>query len=333
MSPALPLMMFMSVLFPSKLWYAPNQPITINVKPAGEVQLVLTDFAGKTIEAGAAANISGETTVDLKQVFPQIMTLPGTYVLWAVPQGQQLPNFVGTPLVIEVRNDRRRDAPPGPVVIRVAPLRYAVIGTDQGDMTVAFFYAEAPNTVSNFLTLAQGGFYDGLSFHRIVSGFVLQAGDPVGFDSQRAGSGGPGYEVDQEFNAREHREGVLSMARQGDPIERQGTMPRYQAANSAGSQFFICLNYERTKQLDRRYTAFGQVVEGLEVVQALGKTPVGEDGQTPIEKPVMKQVRVMPVDAQHTPYARMMDFSTGSTESPSATAPSTQPVAPITPMP
>src|SRR5207237_602090 len=92
----------------------------------------------------------------------------------------------------------------------------------------------APNTCSSILSLAENGFYDGLAFHRIVPGFVIQGGDPHG-----DGVGGPGYSIDAEFSNVKHEEGILSMARNGDPLERQGMKPRCEYANSAGSQFFV----------------------------------------------------------------------------------------------
>jgi peptidyl-prolyl cis-trans isomerase B (cyclophilin B) len=181
------------------------------------------------------------------------------------------------------------------------PLCYAVLSSDKGEIQMAFYYDVAPNTVANFLNLAQGGFYDGLTFHRIVEGFVLQGGDPRG-----DGTGGPGYQINQEFNDRPHREGVLSMAREGDPIEAQGALPRPQFANSAGSQFFICLNYDRTRQLDRRYTAFGRVFEGMNVVQQLARVEVDPQSHRPNERQVIRSVRVMPVDAAHNPYPALV---------------------------
>lgn len=328
MQAALPMMMFFSVLFPSKLWYAPNQPMMLTIKPVGEVVLVLTDFAGKSIDPKADPSVKEERTLDLKELYP-VVGNPGTYVLWAVPSGKTLPAFVGTPVVIGVRQDTRRDAPPGAIVAKVEPLRYAVMTTDLGEVSLAFFYNDAPHTVANFLSLAQTGFYDGLLVHRVVPDFVIQTGDPLGYDPERAGSGGPGYEIDAEFNGREHREGVLSMARQGDPIERQGAMPRPEAANSAGSQFFICLNYERTRQLDRRYTAFGKVAGGMEVVEAIGKLPTDPEKQRPTNPPVIREIRVVPVDMEHNPYAAMMNFGSSATTAPTTvpvTAPTTAPV-------
>src|SRR5690606_25635298 len=162
-----------------------------------------------------------------------------TYLLYAVSPGGALAEFDGTPWVISVRSDRRPGADREAMVTKVEPLRYAVIETAIGEMQLAFYYDAAPHTVSNFLSLAEGGFYDGLAFHRIVPGFVIQGGDPKG-DS----TGGPGYMIDAEFNNRPHLPGVLSMARSGDPLEAQGAMPRSDAANSAGSQFFIAIDYE-----------------------------------------------------------------------------------------
>jgi cyclophilin family peptidyl-prolyl cis-trans isomerase len=296
------LIVFCSVLVPTKFWFAPGQPIEIRVVPTAPVVLVMTDFQGRVVEPRAAVGeISSEQQIDLRAVWKESL-LPGTYVLLAVPPGKDRSEFVGTPLVVQVREDARRDAPPGEMVVRVEPLRFAQIDTDKGVMTVAFYYDVAPNTVDNFLSLASEGFYDGLTFHRIVPGFVIQGGDPRG-----DGTGGPGFLIDAEFNDRQHLEGVLSMARQGDPIERQGAMPRSDAANSASSQFFICLDYEKTKQLDKRYTVFGRVAEGLDVVREIAKTPVGgENGDTPSEKRLIKSVRVLPVSSQNNPYRSMM---------------------------
>ena len=288
-----------SMLFPTKAWFAPDQPWTVQVRPAqgqpAEVTLALTDFSGRFIESRGGNEINGEKRVDLKDLFIPITT-PGTYVLWAVPKGAHLPDFVGTPLVIEVRQDKRRDAPPGPMITKMEPLSYAVISTDKGDMTVAFYYDDAPHTVGNFTSLSINGFYDGLTFHRIIDGFVIQGGDPRG-----DGTGGPGYTINPEFSDNEMREGVIAMARQGDPLEAQGAMPRNEFANSAGSQFFICLNYERTKQLDRRYTAFGKVVDGFQVAQEIAKVSTGQ-GDRPKEPQLIRNVRVLPVVPGKNPY-------------------------------
>jgi dolichyl-diphosphooligosaccharide--protein glycosyltransferase len=137
----------------------------------------------------------------------------------------------------------------------------AIIETAQGPITVQFFPDQAPEHVRSFIDLAEGGFYDGVLFHRLVPGFVIQGGDPLTKDlsaRDRWGTGGPGYTLQQEFNDISHSRGVLSMARSSDP-------------NSAGSQFFIVLqDTDLIKStLDRNYTVFGKVIEGMDVVDRI----------------------------------------------------------------
>jgi len=297
-----------SVIVPSKGWYAPGEPINVNMKAAGETTLTLTDFAGKTFEpqggpgtAVVAPAGEGGAQVDVRRVF-SILATPGTYLLYAMPKdSKSIRDFAGTPLVIGVRDDRRRGAPPGAMVVKVEPLCYATLTTEKGAMTIAFFYDVAPNAAANFINLASGGYYDGLRFHRIVPGFVIQGGDPRG-----DGSGGPGYMINAEFNDRPHEAGVLSMARSGDPNESSGAPPRAEFANSAGSQFFICLDYNATRQLDRRYTGFGRVIEGMDAVKQLAQAPIAdEQSGRPQNPPVIQKVQIQPVTAQSNPYARL----------------------------
>jgi peptidyl-prolyl cis-trans isomerase B (cyclophilin B) len=124
----------------------------------------------------------------------------------------------------------------------------------------------APGHCTNMLALAKIGYYDGLIFHRVIKGFMIQGGCPEG-----TGTGGPGYTIKAEFNATSHEPGVLSMARTNDP-------------NSAGSQFFLCL--EKVPHLDRQYTAFGKTAdaESLATVRKIGETPTG--GQDRPKTPV-----------------------------------------------
>jgi cyclophilin family peptidyl-prolyl cis-trans isomerase len=133
----------------------------------------------------------------------------------------------------------------------------AVISTDKGEIVVRFYPDEAPVTVASFLQLARTGFFDGLRFHRVEPGFVIQGGDPKSVDPNApdVGTGGPGYYLPAEFNNRLHKAGTLSMARSP------------QAANSGGSQFFICLADQ--PQLDGQYTVFGDTVSGMDVVQSI----------------------------------------------------------------
>src|SRR5579863_2232206 len=123
MPPSLPLMVFMSILFPAKLWFAPGQPIDISVKGANQpISLILTDFTGKVQDAAASNTISADGTVDVAKLYP-MLAKAGTYILYAVPKGKTTADFVGTPLLIEIRIDPRR-GDPTPVVVRVEPLRY-----------------------------------------------------------------------------------------------------------------------------------------------------------------------------------------------------------------
>ncbi len=149
---------------------------------------------------------------------------------------------------------------------------------ENGDVIRAELYPEiAPNTVNNFISLVKKGFYDGLIFHRVIKGFMIQGGDPKGI-----GIGGPGYSIRGEFringvqNDLKHDRGVLSMARAGDP-------------DSAGSQFFIM--HQTSPHLDGQYAAFGKVIEGIEAVDTIAatRTDYHDKPRTP---QVMKKVTV-----------------------------------------
>ena len=126
------------------------------------------------------------------------------------------------------------------------------IHTDKGVMKIELFEQDAPNTVANFLKLAEHGYYNGVTFHRVIPDFVIQGGDPTG-----TGAGGPGYKIDCELTGgnQYHDRGVLSMAHAG--------------RNTGGSQFFVCHSRNNTAHLDRNHTCFGKVVEGLEVIGAI----------------------------------------------------------------
>ncbi len=124
--------------------------------------------------------------------------------------------------------------------------------TDKGTMIIEFYEQDAPITVDNFVKLSKQGFYDGLTFHRVIPNFVVQGGDPDG-----TGAGGPGYSIPCELkgNNQYHDKGVLSMAHRGP--------------NTGGSQFFICHNRTNTQHLDRKHTCFGKDIEGIDVVDAI----------------------------------------------------------------
>ncbi len=129
---------------------------------------------------------------------------------------------------------------------------YAELHTDHGVMKIEFFENDAPNTVANFVKLIKQGYYDGLTFHRVIPDFVVQGGCPNG-----TGTGGPGYKIDCELNGGNqfHDRGVLSMAHAG--------------RNTGGSQFFICHNRRNTQHLDRNHTCFGRVIENVDIVDKI----------------------------------------------------------------
>jgi len=138
-------------------------------------------------------------------------------------------------------------------------MKTAEIHTKKGVMKIEFFEEDAPNTVKNFVDLANDGYYDGLTFHRVIPGFVIQGGCPKG-----DGTGGPGYQIDCELDGdnQYHDRGVLSMAHAG--------------RNTGGSQFFICHGRENTAHLDRNHTVFGKVVDGLDVIDQIKEDDVME---------------------------------------------------------
>lgn len=157
----------------------------------------------------------------------------------------------------------------------------ATIKTNKGELTLEFWEDVAPKTVENFCKLAGEGFYDGTAFHRIIDGFMIQGGDPLSKegDHPRVGTGGPGYQIDAEFNENKHTLGVISMARSQDP-------------NSAGSQFFICLG--DAPFLDGQYTGFGKLTDGEDVLKVIGKTPVAHGNGGEKSKPT-ERVEVLSV--------------------------------------
>lgn len=179
------------------------------------------------------------------------------------PTSVPIPTPVGTPPPTQAGvNPRDADTPcptarigpeatatPG-VAIDQARAYQAVIKTEKGDIVVELFAQDAPVTVNNFVHLARCGYYDGITFHRVLPNFMVQTGDPMG-----TGSGGPGYTIPDEISARLHTgPGVLSMAKTAAP-------------NTGGSQFFI--THVATPHLDGVHTVFGQVIEGLDVVNSI----------------------------------------------------------------
>jgi peptidyl-prolyl cis-trans isomerase B (cyclophilin B) len=150
----------------------------------------------------------------------------------------------------------------------------AILETKFGNIELRFFPDVAPNHVNNFIELSKKGFYDGTLFHRVIPKFMIQGGDPNSKDSDRSkhGTGGPGYTVKAEFNTKPHKRGILSMARAQNP-------------DSAGSQFFICL--ADAPSLNNKYTVFGEVVSGMDVVDKIVSQP-RDAKDNPLEKVEMK---------------------------------------------
>ena len=152
------------------------------------------------------------------------------------------------------------------------PGTYAHFETSMGNFTIQLFEEQVPKTVDNFVKLAEKDFYNGVVFHRVIDGFMIQGGDPTG-----TGRGGPGYKFADEFHPqlKHNSEGILSMANAGP--------------NTNGSQFFITL--APTPHLDNRHAVFGKVVEGMDVVKKIGKTPIGAMDR-PVTDVVMKTVKI-----------------------------------------
>jgi len=138
-------------------------------------------------------------------------------------------------------------------------MKTAEIKTNKGTMFIEFYENDTPNTVDNFVKLAQKGYYDGLTFHRVLPDFVIQGGCPNG-----TGAGGPGYQIDCELDGdnQYHDKGVLSMAHAG--------------RNTGGSQFFICHSRNNTSHLDGNHTCFGKVYDGLDVIDKIAQGDVME---------------------------------------------------------
>jgi cyclophilin family peptidyl-prolyl cis-trans isomerase len=155
----------------------------------------------------------------------------------------------------------------------------AVLDTSMGVITLEFFPNAAPKHVENFKTLAKKGFYDGVKFHRVIKGFMIQAGDPNSKDDDPSndGSGNAGYTLKAEFTSIPHKRGILSMARRGDSVD------------TASCQFFI-MHADRS-QLDNQYSVFGKVISGMDVVDKIANTPVGPR-DNPVTPVVIKKVTI-----------------------------------------
>jgi cyclophilin family peptidyl-prolyl cis-trans isomerase len=157
----------------------------------------------------------------------------------------------------------------------------ATIATDKGDIEIDLFTDSAPKTTANFIDLARKGFYDGVVFHRVIPGFVIQGGDgqygkKASLDQNRVGTGGPGYKFADEPVKGDYQRGAVAMANAGP--------------NTNGSQFFIC-HQDLSGRLPKNYTLFGQVTRGLDVVDAIAVAPTGA-GDRPVEPVAMTSVTI-----------------------------------------
>ena len=259
----------------------------------GEAQFALYTMEGKALE-GKKVKLDTGGTVDLLGFFPQLADA-GTYVLaWkdaqplvievlrpAIPWGPVKNDYVPAEVKrqIEPTINQLKNSPP--IVTHIVPLTYALIATEKGDIKASFDYVDAPNTVDNFVSLAKQGYYTSTNFHRIIKGFMIQGGDSLGSTPDRAGSGGPGFNQAAELSSRQHVRGVLSMARTGLDV------------NTAGGQFFIV--HGKAEFLDGAYTVFGQVIDGLPIVDKLAETPVADaNGTVTGHKPTINSITILP---------------------------------------
>ena len=268
--------------------------IRANGKPAFNVYTI---NGKRLIARPVGAAISQRNVVDISRFFPQVKKT-GTYVItWqtANPVVLETLNNPGfSPAAFKHIPAQQWSSLPAhqrmlirmefqPCVYHLVPLQYAQIKTSQGTIRLKFWYSVAPHTVANFIRLAQEQFYNGSNFHRIIKGFMIQGGDSLSNIPGRAGTGGPGYTIVQEFNSRPMNRGVIAMA-------------RAQSVDSAGSQFFIM--QDNTPSLDGHYTGFGRVIKGLRVVDKIADTPVrGSNGTVVGPKPEIISIRILPATA------------------------------------
>jgi peptidyl-prolyl cis-trans isomerase B (cyclophilin B) len=256
---------------PGELLTGVDLEVKVDEKPAPAIK-----EPGKGGKVALAAGTRIDRTIPLPTSRMAPNAAPGTFAYVSVSWS----GLAGTGCVFKVAPDAK--------AIDLATLDLAktkvVLVTSHGDMTLSFRPDKAPRHVENFLKLAKDGFYDGTKFHRVIRNFMIQGGDPNTKDDSRQaewGSGGPGYQVNQEFNDIKHVRGVLSMARSTDP-------------NSAGSQFYIV--HKDSPHLDKQYTAFGNLESGADTLDSIANTPCGgRDGSTPLSPVVLHAAVILPV--------------------------------------
>lgn len=259
----------MAGLFGSGIWT--NGP-RVNTGTASKIEIIFMPPRCQKHRQPQAANLRGALTGRASFVsLPTMKTITLMALILAAGCTKPAQNSAAN----------ANNEPPPPVNTNDV----AVIETKYGKMVAEFFHADAPNTIANFQKLARKGFYDGTTFHRVIKGFMIQGGDPLSKDPKnKPGSGSPGYSIKAEFNNQPHRLGVLSMARSSHP-------------DSAGCQFFICLN--RLTDLDGQYTVFGKLIAGEDVLEKIGSVPTKLDRtmmeeSIPVERVVIEHITIVP---------------------------------------
>lgn len=282
------------LLNPVRLYFQPDQPIMLAVdtqaiarlvedgSAAGPLTLQLIRDKGdgdQTIVATAKLEAAAKE-IDLMQVFDGKNGQRGnlwdgqTYYIQLVAGDKP----IGSPLVVVplFPPGQKNKVPAN--ALRIYPEKLVEFQTTLGSMAIRLDAAAAPNTTLQFSELVQGGFYTNVIFHRVIADFVIQGGDPTG-----SGTGGPGYYTDLESSNKPHDRGTVSMARQGHDV------------NTSGSQFFICLSRRGCAPLDRQYTAFGDLVWGLDVVDKIVALPTLPGGANrPVTPPAILRATLIP---------------------------------------
>ncbi len=281
-------------LTPQRLYYQVDRAMTVAVAAGESREIVL--LKPDNTEIARAKVADGSSEIDVAVLIPTLYSNTDVCYLQLLEGGTPtgpallLEPLVERPKPVQRLGDRGPQVEnwikPSPSELfmagfRVSIERFVVLHTTLGDITLALRPDAAPNTAWNFTSLVDGGFYTHIPFHRIIGntptgkGFVVQAGDPTG-----TGSGGPGYSIDLEPTTLPHDVGVISMAREGNNID------------TGGSQFFLCLSREMTSRLDGQYTAFGQTIEGLDVLAKLGAVKTGMNDR-PIEMPYIETAELV----------------------------------------
>jgi peptidyl-prolyl cis-trans isomerase B (cyclophilin B) len=286
-------------LAPTRTYYGIDRPVPIQVAaPEGtEGELTLRLLSAESAELGSVACEPGP--LDLASAFEGFWAEEATRAAVRYVQLYAGDTPVGAAIVLQPMATPEQAYLVGQSEVRwrsgrrfVSGLRayveqHAVMETSKGSIQFRMRPDMAPNTVWNFLTLADGGYYTDVIFHRVMGGgngrppFVIQGGDPRG-----EGVGGPGYFIDLERSMLPHTFGVLSMARSGDP-------------NSNGSQVFVCLSRAGTQGLDGKYTSFAEAVDGAEAILAIASVETGP-GDRPVDPPVIERVRLVDAPARGT---------------------------------